>query len=78
MRMVTVTALHNHPPSSMVDMECRALFDKVPDSKFIGSGVLMVGPQAGTRDIEYQIPDHAYAGLVDKLQEAGYRWTSME
>ena len=70
--MQAITAYFFGLPGSDQDKSCNAIF-KNHAGKHMGSGTLLVGPSAGERDVQYDIPDDEVQNVRQALKEAGFR-----
>lgn len=59
-------------PGSDSDNNCRKIFEMF-GGESIGSGTLLIGPSAGERDVEYEIPEHRAEECKTALLASGYR-----
>lgn len=59
-------------PGSTLDKMCRSIFE-ARGGRSIGAGTLLVGPTAGERDVEYDIPDNRADDCRTALKRAGFR-----
>jgi hypothetical protein len=59
-------------PGESLDRAARAIFVQ-HDGKAIGAGTLMIGPSAGERDVEYEVPWDKAEDCQKALKKAGFR-----
>jgi hypothetical protein len=64
-------------PGDAKDQACTRIFE-FHNGREIGRGTMMLGPGAGERDVEYEVPDHLAQACQAELQVAGYRLEPVE
>ncbi len=60
-------------PGDPLDKACCSIFESAKGATSIGAGTTLVGPAAGERDVEYDIPDDHVKDVRSRLQKAGFR-----
>lgn len=71
--MAKISAYFFDAPGSALDKACNAIFEK-HGGRPVGSGTWLIGPGAGERDVEYDVPDAVSTDVVKAdLVAAGFR-----
>ncbi len=72
MTMARVTAYFYGDPGDALDKACRSIFEERGGLP-VGSGTMLLGPGAGERDVEYDVPDGRVEDCRTALKKAGFR-----
>lgn len=67
-----ISAYFHGDTDGPLDKACRSIFEE-HGGKSIGSGTMLVGPGAGERDVEYDVPSEEVAVVKAALKKAGFR-----